>query len=519
MVNRLANVVTVEESLINNSAKVKFSDLGLSQEVVSVAKEVGYLKPSKIQEQVIPHILEGRDVIAQAETGSGKTAAFAMPILTSIPKSFKSELPIGLVLVPTRELAQQVSESFKKYSSQMPWVKVACIYGGQGYRDQIRALQSKPKIVIGTPGRIIDHIERGFLQLDNVSKLVLDEADEMLKMGFKEDVEFIASKVPEKRQTTLFSATMPPEIMRITKKYLKDPVHVKLASKSLTGKNITQKYWMVDDSKKLEALRRLLITTKSDGIIVFVRTKTQAMEIAEKVNEFGFSAAPLNGDISQSMREKTVARFKAHKFNVLVATDVAARGLDIGRVDLIVNFDIPYEPESYVHRIGRTGRAGNTGEAILFVTKREMTSLKRLERTIKLDIEKGKAPTNQEISLFQFKNLEEKIKNNLAAAKKVKELKIVTEEMEKEGISIQDIASTALYMLSGVSSLDSSPMNKNFDADLDEDLADEDFYNKDRKSFDRRRVRSRGRGQGRFSGKNGSKRPRGGQRSFSKKGA
>lgn len=465
--------------------EMSFNDLSLASEVISAVKTAGYVTPSKIQQQVIPHILEGRDIIAQAETGSGKTAAFAMPILSTLQKNNKVKHPQVLVLAPTRELAQQVNESFKKYASNMPWIKTACIYGGQGYKDQIRALQSKPQIVIGTPGRVIDHIEKGYLVLDSISKFVLDEADEMLKMGFQEDVEFIASKVPLERQTTLFSATMPPEILHITKKYLKDPVHVRLVSKVLTGKNISQTYWMVPESKKMEALRRLLITTPSDGIIVFVRTKTQAVEVAEKINEFGFLASPLNGDISQSMREKTVARFKQHKFNVLVATDVAARGLDIDRVELVVNFDIPYEPESYVHRIGRTGRAGNKGQAILFVTQRDMSSLKRLERTIKMDIQKGSIPSNEELHVKKIAKIKQDIVKNLSSSKKVKELGFILDQMKEEGLSADDIARTALYLLSGITAQDQMA-----EKDLIEEQRGDDFNSQRRRRrprFDRTR--------------------------------
>ena len=425
-----------------------FNGLNLSTELLNAINAAGYTKPSKIQEKVIPHIMEGRDVIAQAETGSGKTAAFAMPILFSLKKDNKSKTPQVLVLTPTRELAQQVSQSFKKYASFMPWIKTACIYGGQGYRDQIHSLKSNPQIVIGTPGRIIDMMEKGYLKLKQTTKFVLDEADEMLKMGFKEDIELIASEISEDRQTTLFSATMPSGILSISKKYLKDPVHIKLISNNLTNDNVKQKYWMLSSKDKLEALQRLLVTADYDGAIIFVRTKTQAQDLSDKINDLGFSAAPINGDISQSMREKTISRFKDKKFNILVATDVAARGLDIPRIDMVINYDIPHDAESYVHRIGRTGRAGNKGEAILFVTKSELTSLKRIESTIKHKIEKANFPTVNEVYLSKLQKTKAVLENNLEASLKIKQIKAFMDDLVKEGLTLESIASSALYVLS-----------------------------------------------------------------------
>ena len=291
--------------MYNAEHSLSFSDLKLSPEILEAVTKAGYENPSVIQQQVIPLIVDGRDIIGQAETGSGKTGAFALPLLSNLKNTKSKGGPEILVLAPTRELAMQVAESFKKYSVTLPWVKTVCIYGGQGYKEQISALKASPQIVVGTPGRIIDHIEKGYLKLDRVTKLVLDEADEMLKMGFQEDVEFIVSNAPAGRQTALFSATMPPAIARIAQNYLNNPVEIKLKSKTLTSKNIKQKYWMVSESNKLQALTRLLEVGNYTGVIVFVRTKSQAVELTEKIYEAGFTAAPLNGDIAQAVRENS----------------------------------------------------------------------------------------------------------------------------------------------------------------------------------------------------------------------
>ena len=373
-----------------------FSDLGLPDSILQALEKVGYEKPSPIQAESIPLLLEGHDLLGQAQTGTGKTAAFALPMLAQL--DIDAKLPQLLVLAPTRELAIQVAEAFQVYASFSKKIRVLPIYGGQSYDNQIRQLKRGVHVVVGTPGRIIDHINRGTLKLSELRFLVLDEADEMLRMGFIDDVEHILSHAPEDRQTALFSATMPEPIRKITKRYLKDPKHVKIASKVSTASTIRQRYCQVAGHHKLEALTRIMEVEAFDGMIIFVRTKTATVELAEKLSARGFDVEPLNGDIPQNARERTVERLKQGKIDILVATDVVARGLDVERVSHVINFDIPYDSESYVHRIGRTGRAGRQGDAILFISYREKRLLFSIEKTTRQPIEKMDIPSINELN-------------------------------------------------------------------------------------------------------------------------
>jgi ATP-dependent RNA helicase DeaD len=375
---------------------IKFTDLALSEPLLRALSDVGYESPSPIQAATIPPLLAGRDVLGQAQTGTGKTAAFALPILAQIdPKQFK---PQALVLAPTRELAIQVAEAFQKYAVHLPGFRVLPVYGGQGYAPQLQALKRGVHVVVGTPGRVIDHLERGTLDLSELRCLVLDEADEMLRMGFIDDVENVLKKTPATRQVALFSATMPQQIKRIAQTYLKEPVEIAIKSTASTTPNIRQRFWSVSGVHKLDALTRILEAEPYEAMIVFARTKIATDELAEKLCARGISAAAINGDVQQAQREKTIQNLKDGKIDVLVATDVAARGLDVERISHVLNYDIPYDTESYVHRIGRTGRAGRKGEAILFVSPRERGMLRAIERATKQPIEVMELPSVEAVN-------------------------------------------------------------------------------------------------------------------------
>ncbi len=363
------------------NTEIKFADLGLSAPILKTLTEIGYETPSPIQAQAIPVLLKGGDILGMAQTGTGKTAAFALPILSNI--DLKQKSPQVLVLAPTRELAIQVAEAFQTFSRGIKGLHVLPIYGGSEYGTQIRALKRGVHVVVGTPGRVMDHIKKGTLKLDELSAMVLDEADEMLRMGFIDDVEWILKHTPDSRQIALFSATMPKEVHRIANTYLKDPTEVIIKQKSSTASTIDQKYWLVSGLHKLDALTRILEAETFDGIIIFVRTKTATVELAEKLEARGYAAAALNGDIAQNQRERIVDQLKSGKLDILIATDVVARGLDVERISHVINYDIPYDNESYVHRIGRTGRAGRSGTAILFVAPRERRLLRSIEASTK----------------------------------------------------------------------------------------------------------------------------------------
>lgn len=383
-----------------------FADLGLHPSILAALTAVGYEEPSPIQAQAIPMILAGHDMIGQAQTGTGKTAAFALPILSKIDPAKRE--PQALILAPTRELAIQVAEAFQSYSSKIPGFRVLPVYGGQPYGQQLSALRRGVHIVVGTPGRVIDHLDRSTLDLSELKTLVLDEADEMLRMGFIDDVEAVLKKLPEQRQVALFSATMPPQIRRIAQTYLKSPAEVQIAAKTTTAVNIRQRYWMVAGLTKLEALTRILEVEDFDGLLIFVRTKAETLELASKLEARGFTATALNGDMDQKSRERTVSKLKSGDIDIVVATDIAARGLDVERIGHVINYDIPTDPESYVHRIGRTGRAGRSGEAILFVAPRERHLLRLIERTTRQPVTPMELPSvaavnDQRISRFKQK--------------------------------------------------------------------------------------------------------------------
>lgn len=388
----------------NQQAETTFKDLNLPEALIQVVSEMGYENPSPIQAQTIPHLLKGEDVLGLAQTGTGKTGAFALPLLANIDIS--KNHPQVLVLAPTRELAIQVAEAFQSYSRHMRGFHVMPIYGGQSYNIQFKQLARGPHVVVGTPGRIMDHLKRKTLDLSNLKTLVLDEADEMLRMGFIDDVETIMKEMPEKHQTALFSATMPDQIKRITKRYMNNPTEVKIKAKTSTVANIEQKCWIVRGVNKLDALTRMLETEEFDGVIIFARTKTATVELAERLEARGYRSAALNGDMNQQTRERTIARLKSGGLDILVATDVAARGLDVERISLVVNYDIPTDTESYVHRIGRTGRAGRTGKAILFAAPRERRLLQAIERATRQPITIMDLPTRDEVTQTRIDNFQ-----------------------------------------------------------------------------------------------------------------
>ena len=373
-----------------------FDDFGFNSEILNSLYKKGYKNPTPIQKESIPELMLGRDLLGQAQTGTGKTAAFALPLIEKLNKNKEQNAKV-LVMTPTRELATQVAESFRSYSSESDNIKTLAIYGGTDFRNQIISLKKKIDIVVGTPGRIMDHIRQGTFKVDKINCLVLDEADEMLKMGFLEDIEWIIDKLPQEKQMVLFSATMPNEIKIIAKKYLKNPAEIKIKSIKKESQLISQKFINIQRNYKLEALRRIL-EINNEGVIIFVRTKSLTTSIAEELEIAGHSVAVLNGDIPQNQREATVDRLKKGFIDILVATDVAARGLDVDRIKLVINYDFPFDAETYTHRIGRTGRAGRTGEAILFVNRREKHFLRNLENSTKNKIEEFEIPNNRIIN-------------------------------------------------------------------------------------------------------------------------
>jgi len=392
---------------MNTETISSFNQLGLQESLLKVLDEVGYETPSAIQAQTIPLLLEGRDVVGQAQTGTGKTAAFALPVLSRL--DLKQKDPQVLVLAPTRELAIQVAEAFQKYAHHMKGFHVLPIYGGQDYSVQIRALQRGVHVIVGTPGRVMDHIRRGTLVLDKLSTLVLDEGDEMLRMGFIDDVEWILDQTPENRQIALFSATMPQQIRRIATRYLNNPAEVTVKVKTTTAETIRQRFWPVQGFHKLDALTRILEAEPFDAMLIFVRTKLATVDLSEKLEARGYASAPLNGDIQQKQRERTVDRLKNGKLDIVVATDVAARGLDVTRISHVVNYDIPADTESYVHRIGRTGRAGREGDAILFVTPREKRMLYAIENATRKKIEIMDLPSTDLINNKRIEKFTQRI--------------------------------------------------------------------------------------------------------------
>lgn len=434
-----------------------FADLGLPAHLVSVLTAVGYESPSPIQAATIPHLLGGRDVLGQAQTGTGKTAAFALPILARIDPSINTVQ--ALVLTPTRELAIQVAEAFQKYAAHLPNFTVLPVYGGQSYGPQLSALRRGVQVIVATPGRTIDHIERGSLKLDALKTVVLDEADEMLRMGFIDDVETILKTTPATKQVALFSATMPSAISRIASTYLRDPAMVTIAAKTRTATTVRQRVWMVSGVNKLDALTRILEVETFEAMIVFARTKVATEELADKLSARGFAAAALNGDIPQQQRERVVQRLKDGSLDIVVATDVAARGLDVERITHVVNYDVPTDTESYVHRIGRTGRAGRTGDAILFIAPRERGLLKMIERATRQPIENFVLPTTEAVNNQRKEKFKARIIDALAAGgSEFNAFKAMLAEMEEQGQSpALDLAAALATLLQGKQSLFMSP--------------------------------------------------------------
>ena len=422
-----------------------FKEFALAPAVYKVINEVGYETPTPIQAQSIPPLLEGRDLLGQAQTGTGKTAAFALPLLSRLNP--KKKVPQILVLTPTRELALQVAEAMQTYARHLKGFQVLPVYGGQNMGQQLRQLQRGVQAIVGTPGRIQDHLRRGTLKLDKLSCIVIDEADEMLKMGFIEEVEQILDYAPEERQTALFSATMPKEVMKVARKHLNDPIEIRIKSKTSTVETISQRFWQVKGLHKLDALTRILEAEEIDGMLIFVRTKVATVELAEKLEARGFSSAALNGDMTQMLREKTVEHLKNGSLDIVVATDVAARGLDVKRISHVVNYDIPYDTEAYIHRIGRTGRAGREGKAILFVAPREKRMLAAIERATRQPIKAMALPSRKDITNRRINQFKEQI----ASAMESEDLEFFEELIDayqsEYDIGHRKIAATLAYLL------------------------------------------------------------------------
>ncbi|ERK13971.1 DEAD/DEAH family ATP-dependent RNA helicase [Serratia fonticola] len=427
--------------------ETSFADLGLSAPIIAALTDLGYEKPSPIQAECIPHLLNGRDVLGMAQTGSGKTAAFSLPLLHNLDAALKA--PQILVLAPTRELAVQVAEAMTDFSKHMHGVNVVALYGGQRYDVQLRALRQGPQIVVGTPGRLLDHLKRGTLNLSGLKGLVLDEADEMLRMGFIEDVETIMAEIPAEHQTALFSATMPEAIRRITRRFMKDPQEVRIQSSITTRPDISQSYWTVQGMRKNEALVRFLEAEDFDAAIIFVRTKNATLEVAEALERSGYNSAALNGDMNQALREQTLERLKSGRLDILIATDVAARGLDVERISLVVNYDIPMDSESYVHRIGRTGRAGRAGRALLFVENRERRLLRNIERTMKLTIPEVELPNADLLGERRLAKFAAKVQQQLESSDLDMYRALLAKLQPGEDLDMETLAAALLKMAQG----------------------------------------------------------------------
>ena len=424
---------------------LSFADLGLSDSLLKTLADIGYESPSPIQAECIPVLLEGRDLIGQAQTGTGKTAAFALPLMEQI--DLKISKPQALVLTPTRELAIQVAEALQSYAKNLPGFHVLPIYGGQSYTIQLKQLSRGAHIIVGTPGRVMDHIERKTLNLDNLKTMVLDEADEMLRMGFIDDVEWILERTPAQHQTALFSATMPEQIRRVAQKYLVDPREIKIKSATATVAAIRQVYWQVSGMHKLDALTRILeVEDNFDAAIIFVRTKNSTVELADKLSARGYAAAALNGDLNQQMRERVIEQLKSGALDIVVATDVAARGIDVPRVSHVVNYDIPYDTEAYVHRIGRTGRAGRTGNAILFVAPREVSMLRSIERATRQPIAPLTLPSRADVTNKRVTDFKASVAEVLNAEGLDFFANIVSQIAEEQNVGAEEVAAALAMM-------------------------------------------------------------------------
>ncbi|NJK30171.1 MAG: DEAD/DEAH box helicase [Acaryochloris sp. SU_5_25] len=418
---------------------------GISPPLLQAIDEIGYESPTPIQAQSIPPLLAGQDLLGQAQTGTGKTAAFALPLLSRLDLS--QNHPQVLVLTPTRELAIQVAEAMQTYARHLPGFHLATLYGGQNISTQLRQLRRGVQVVVGTPGRIIDHLNRGTLNLESLTSVVLDEADEMLRMGFIEDVEKILDQTPKQRQVVLFSATMPDRVRRVAQRYLQDPVEIKIKSKTATVSTVTQRYWLMGGLSKLDALTRILEVEDFEAMLVFVRTKVMAAELTEKLEARGYASAVLSGDVSQALREKTIERIKSGRLDILVATDVAARGLDVERISHVINYDIPCDTETYIHRIGRTGRAGRQGDAILFVSPREKRMLRAIEQATRQPIQPMQVPSHADIAdrrIVQFKQL---MTDTLAEQDLGFFADLIRNYQQEQDVSLGEIAASLAYLV------------------------------------------------------------------------
>jgi ATP-dependent RNA helicase DeaD len=467
--------------------EISFKDLGLNDAVLKALVDVGYESPSPIQARTIPHILAGTDVLGQAQTGTGKTAAFALPLLSKL--DLKNAAPQVLVLTPTRELAIQVAEAFQKYAAHMKGFHVLPIYGGQDYYSQLQQLRRGPHVVVGTPGRVMDHIRKNTLQLVSLQCLVLDEADEMLRMGFIDDVEWILDQTPSEHQIALFSATMPPAIRRIAQKYLNSPQSISIENRTTTAENIRQRYWLVSGTHKLDALTRILESETFDAMLIFVRTKTATVELAERLEARGYSAAALSGDVVQKMREKTVQRLKDGNLDILVATDVAARGLDVERVSHVVNYDIPYDTEAYVHRIGRTGRAGRVGDAILFVAPREQRMLRAIEQATRQPITQMQLPSTEIINDKRIAKFHQKITDTLAAGELQLFQELIEGFQQAHNVPALEIAAALAKLAQGSTPLLLKPQIETPVRDMPRERHQRQGYESPRRSTDERAPR------------------------------
>ncbi|MGL4859911.1 MAG: DEAD/DEAH family ATP-dependent RNA helicase, partial [Enterobacteriaceae bacterium] len=424
--------------------ETSFADLGLSTPILNALTDLGFEKPSPIQSECIPYLLQGRDVLGMAQTGSGKTAAFALPFLHNIDAA--QAHPQLLVLAPTRELAIQVADACQEFAKHIKGVNVVALYGGQRYDVQLRALRQGPQIVVGTPGRLLDHLKRGTLNLSQLRGLVLDEADEMLRMGFIEDVETIMAQIPEGYQTALFSATMPEAIRRITRRFMQNPHEVRIRSNVTTRPDISQSYWMSNGIRKNEALIRFLEVEEFDAAIIFVRTKNATLEVSEVLERSGYNSAALNGDMNQALREQTLERLKDGRLDILIATDVAARGLDVERISLVINYDIPMDAESYVHRIGRTGRAGRAGRALLFVDNRERRLLRNIERTMQTQITEVTLPNAELLSQCRLQKFADKVSQQLESCD-LDQYRALLDKLQTGAEDEQDMTTLAAALL------------------------------------------------------------------------
>jgi ATP-dependent RNA helicase DeaD len=432
---------------MNSQPINNFSDLALSPEMFQALEKVGYERPSPIQSKTIPLLLAGKDVIGQAQTGTGKTAAFALPLLSQL--DIKQKDPQVLVLAPTRELAIQVAEAFHTYAAFLKGFHVLPVYGGQDFRTQLNALKRGAHVIVGTPGRVMDHMRRGTLNLSGLKTIVLDEADEMLRMGFIDDVQWILEQAPEKRQIALFSATMPPPIRKIASQHLHEPEHVTIEVKTASAETIRQRYWPVRGINKLDALTRILEAEEFTAMLVFVRTKTSTVELADKLSARGFAASAINGDMSQQLRESTIDKLRSGKLDILVATDVAARGLDVERISHVVNYDIPYDVETYIHRIGRTGRAGRQGDAILFAAPREQRMLGAIERATRKKIEMMELPSTDLINDRRTAKFMQQITDVLAGGGLAQYQQLIERYEQEKNVPAVEIAAALARLLQG----------------------------------------------------------------------